>query len=130
MEVVIDASAILAVLLNEEEKDSIITLTMGLSLLSPGCIEYEIGNAVSALHKRNLISTAEGILIWHEFCKIPIRQVTPNIHDALIIACNESIYAYDAYYLAAAAHYHLPLLTLDDKMRSTAVNIGIQCMEV
>jgi len=130
MEVVIDASAILAVLLNEEEKDSIITLTMGLSLLSPGCIEYEIGNAVSALHKRNLISTADGILVWHEFCKIPLRQINPNIHDALIIACNENIYAYDAYYLAVASQYHLPLLTLDDKMRSTAFKIGIESMEV
>lgn len=130
MDIVIDASALLAVLLNEEEKDLIIRISRGNSLLSPGCIEYEIGNAVSALRKRNLITTSDGILVWHEFCKIPLRQINPNIHDALIIACNENIYAYDAYYLAVASQYHLPLLTLDDKMRLTASKIGIESMEV
>lgn len=130
MEIIIDTSAILAVLLNEPQKDSIIESTKGCVILTPACIEYEIGNAVSAMFKRRLITVSEGVLLWHEFSKIPLRQIPAPIHDAIILAGAESIYAYDAYYLACAEQMRLPLLTLDAQMKSIALKREIQCLEV
>ncbi|HPO02738.1 MAG TPA: type II toxin-antitoxin system VapC family toxin [Treponemataceae bacterium] len=130
MDMLIDASAILAVLFNERQKNSIIECTRGALLLAPGCVEYEIGNAVSALYKRSAISIAEGILIWHEFAKIPVRQIVPPFSSALTLAGTEGIYAYDAYYLSCAEQIKVPLLTLDERMRYIAKSRGISCVEV
>lgn len=130
MEILIDASAILAVLLNEPDKNSIINLTAGSALIAPGCIEYEIGNAISAFYKRSLVDIPDGIFIWHEFCKLPLRQVMPSLHDALLISGSDCVYAYDAYYIACAEQLGIPLLTLDATMRRVAEKRGITCMEV
>jgi predicted nucleic acid-binding protein len=130
MEIIIDASAILAVLLNEPEKHAVIMATEGCVLTAPGCLEYEIGNAVSALYKRKLLAIPEGILVWHEFAKIPVRLVTPPFPSALTLAGTELIYAYDAYYIACAEQLRIPLLTLDSAMMSSALSRGVECLEV
>ena len=49
MEIVIDTSAILTVLLNESAKDQILSKTVGCTLISPFSIDAEIGNAFSAI---------------------------------------------------------------------------------
>lgn len=130
MDIIIDASAILAVLLNEPEKEAIIARTVDSALIAPGCVEYEIGNAISALFKRSLINVSDGMLVWHEFNKLPLRQVIPPFHEALLLAGNEGIYAYDAYYLACSEQLRVPLLTLDSTMRRVAEKRGVVCLEV
>lgn len=130
MEVVVDASVVLAVLLNEPEREMIISRTAGCSLLAPGCLEYEIGNALSALYKRKLLGISEGILVWHSFCKIPVRHIEPDFPSALTIAGTESLYAYDAYYLFCAEKMRCELLTLDAGMKAAALRRGIRCMEL
>ena len=130
MDIMIDASAILAVLLNEKEKVSIVEKTKDTVLFAPGCIEYEIGNAISALNKRKLLGIPDGILVWHEFCKIPLRQIIPTFSESILLAGSESIYAYDAYYLSCAEQLKLPLLTLDGTMKAIAKKRGIVCLEV
>jgi predicted nucleic acid-binding protein len=130
MDILIDASAILAVLLNEPGKSAIIEGTSNSVLIAPGCIEYEIGNAISALCKRNLLEISDGVLVWHEFCKIPLRQILPPFPEALLLAGSESIYAYDAYYISCAELLGIPLLTLDTTMKQIASKRGIVCLEV
>lgn len=53
MNIVIDTSAIIAVIDNEPEKKRLIKLTSGFDLIAPKSIYCEIGNAFSALFKRN-----------------------------------------------------------------------------
>lgn len=130
MDMVVDASALLAVLINEKEKAGIVAATAGASLVTPACIEYELGNAASALFKRGLMAVSDGVLLWHAFCKIPLRQVVPPIASALAIAGSEGLYAYDAYYLALAEQLRLPLLSLDRRMLTVAEKRGIECVEV
>jgi hypothetical protein len=47
MDIVIDTSALLAVIIAEPERERIIKLTSGHTLIGPGSIPWEIGNAVS-----------------------------------------------------------------------------------
>ena len=49
MNVLLDASALMAIVLNEPNKDTIITLTKNATLLSPEVISFEIGNALANL---------------------------------------------------------------------------------
>ena len=49
MEILIDASALMSVLINEPEKKHIINLTKNCNLLAPSILPHEIGNALTRL---------------------------------------------------------------------------------
>lgn len=130
MKIVADANIFLAVLLEEPEKKGIIKLTGEADLLSPEILPYEIGNAFSAMFKRNRID-AERIQNYFDIFKsIPVRHVAVDIPKSLAIATMNRIYAYDAYYLELAQRLNLPIMTLDLKMIEVATKMNIQVMEV
>ena len=54
MYVTIDTSALIAVIGNEESKKEIIKVTKGYSLCAPKSVHWEIGNAFSAMFKRQI----------------------------------------------------------------------------
>jgi len=94
---VVDASVVLAVILDEPEKSALVAETEGATLLAPGCLSWEIGNAFSAILKRKRMdfeSASQGL--------------------------------YDAYYLELAKRSVLPLLTLDRRMVKVAQQENIQ----
>ena len=126
--IVIDASCILAFLLNQDDNDLVAKTTEKKILIAPTCLPFEIGNALSKMIKRNLLSTTEAILVLHEFYKIPIRLLEPDIANSVVIAAESNSYAYDAYYLNIANQLSEPLFTLDEKMKSTALERGIKCL--
>lgn len=127
-EIVIDASCILEFLLNQESKDFVTQKVGSLNLIAPQCLPYEVGNAVSKLMKRKLITIFEGTVVYHEFVRIPFRFVEPDIPEALMIAGNTNFYAYDAYYISIAKRLGLPLFTLDENMKSNAQLQGVTCL--
>ncbi len=55
MDIVMDTSALIAVILNEPEKKTIIKATAGNTLVGPESIRWEIGNAFSAMFKQKRI---------------------------------------------------------------------------
>jgi predicted nucleic acid-binding protein len=130
MDLVIDASAILAVLLNEPERGAIIAATKGSKLLAPESIPLEIGNAISSLLKLRAIGVAEGIAVYHGFVGIPIRFVQVDLPRAIAIAAEAGLYAYDAYLLSTAETYKAPLLTLDRRLAAAAHARALALMEV
>lgn len=130
MEMVIDASAILATLLNEPERGGIMVATRGSSLVAPASIPYEIGNALSALLRRAAIGGVEAHMVWHGFARVPIRFVEVDIPAALTISAASGLYAYDAYLIACAESLRCPLLTLDRRLGSAASARGVPLVEV
>lgn len=126
--IVIDASCILAFLLSQDDTNLVAKTTENKILIAPSCLPFEIGNALSKLIKRDLLSTTEAILVLHEFYKIPIRLLEPDIANSVVIATESNSYAYDAYYLNIANQLSEPLFTLDEKMKSTALERGIKCL--
>ncbi len=130
MDIVIDASAILAVIMNEPERESIIEMTTGHTLLGPGSIPWEIGNAFSSMLKQRRLSLEEACQGLEIFQGIPIRYLPVDLSNAVSIAHATRLYAYDAYFLDCAARHAVPLLTLDRSLQRAASQIGIQVMEV
>jgi predicted nucleic acid-binding protein len=130
MDIVIDASAILAVIVGEPERERIAEMTIGHSLSAPGSIPWEIGNAFSSMMKQkrlNLKEARQGLTI---FQSIPIRYLPVNFENAISIANENNLYAYDAYFIDCASRYAAPLLTLDRKLKRVAEEIGIEVIEV
>ena len=130
MDVVIDTSALIAVIAGEPHRNKIIDITKGNTLIGPGSIPWEIGNAFSAMFKRNRLSIEEaqkGLLI---FSGIPLRYIEPDFVKVLHLAKETNMYAYDAYFLDCAIRHKAPLLTLDKKLRTAANDLGIETLEV
>ena len=130
MEIVIDTSALLAVIVAEPERDRIVELTSGHSLIGPGSIPWEIGNAFSAMLRQRRLGLAEaqqGLKIFHA---IPLRFVRVDLNNAISIANQNKAYAYDAYFLDCAVRHTAPLLTLDRGLGRAALRLGVKWMEV
>jgi predicted nucleic acid-binding protein len=130
MIITIDTSALLAVLLNEQHKSAIIEATKGHDLQAPFSLDAEVGNALSAMFKRNRLSWEEARQVLAQFAKVPIRRTTLRLNEATEIAYKYNIYAYDAYVLDCARQYRSPLLSLDNQLKTIAVNLELNVLEV
>lgn len=126
MDVVSDASAFLAVALNEAEREGIVNKTVGCGLMAPDVLPYEIGNALIAVKRKGRLNDREILRAFHVSQGIAVRLVPVKIADALRLAIRFNIYAYDAYYLQCCVENHAPLLTLDGGMSDVARRLGIE----
>ena len=130
MDIVIDTSALIAVITGEPERDIIVEITTGNTLVGPGSIPWEIGNAFSAMFKQKRLKLSEAQKGFEIFDKIPIRYLKSDFVNVLKISKQINLYAYDAYFLDCAIRHKAPLLTLDKKLRSAAQNLKISALEV
>ncbi len=129
-EIVIDASAIIAVIVDEPRKAGLIAATAGADLVAPESIPWEIGNAFSAMLKRRRVTVEQAVRAVQIYGSIPIRLVSVDLADALRLSDHLGIYAYDAYLLCCAQRMKAPLLSLDAALVSAAQALGIQVVEV
>ena len=130
MDLIIDTSALIAVIVGEPERNKIVEITAGNTLIGPGSIPWEIGNAFSAMFKQNRLSLDEAKKGLAIFESIPLRYVEPDFFNALKLSKQIKMYAYDAYFLDCAIRYKAPLLTLDQKLKAAAQNINVETLEV
>ena len=129
MEVIADASAFLAVVLDESDRDWVIDRTADSNLVAPEILPYEIGNALIAIRKKGRLDDKEVLKACDMTHRIPVRLIAVNIRYALKIAVAFNIYAYDAYYLQCCVENKLPLISLDDGMCKTARKLNIKVVE-
>ena len=130
MDVVIDTSALIAVIVGEPERNKIVESTTGNTLIGPGSIPWEIGNAFSAMFKQNRLTLDEACKGLVIFDGIPLRYIKTDFVNALKISKQANIYAYDAYFLDCAVRHKAPLLTLDRKLKIAAQDFNVETMEV
>ncbi|MEE9364228.1 MAG: type II toxin-antitoxin system VapC family toxin [Cellulophaga sp.] len=130
MYLTIDTSALIAVIGNEVSKDRIIEITENYSLYAPVSVHWEIGNAFSAMFKRQKIDieVTKGALKAYQ--EIPVKFIDVPLEQALELSYSQKIYAYDAYLIQCAQQTSTSLLTLDKGLKTVAKNIGIQVLEV
>lgn len=129
MEIVADASAFLAVVLNESDRDWVINKTLGRKIVSPEILPYEIGNALIAVRKKGSLNDREVLKAYDISQRIAVNLVSVKILDAIKIALRFSMYAYDAYFLQCCVENKLPLVSLDDRMCVAARNLSIKVVE-
>lgn len=130
MVITIDTSALLAVLLNEEHKPAIIEATKGHDLHAPSCLDAEVGNALSAMFKRDRLTLEDAEQVLSQFHEIPIRRTKLRLREATRLSHTHNIYAYDAYVLDCALQYRSPLLSLDNKLKKIGNELELTLLEV
>jgi predicted nucleic acid-binding protein len=130
MDIVIDTSALIAVIVAEPEKREIVKKTTGHTLIGPGSIPWEIGNAFTAMLKQRRVDVVDAQKGIEIFDSIPLRYVNVDMENAMVIAGQTNTYAYDAYFLDCALRHSAPLLTLDAYLKQVAGKIGIAILEV
>ncbi len=130
MKIVIDTSVIIAIILEEPTKNSLIKLTEHKVTVCPPSVEWEIGNSLSALLKRKLITRHVAVEAIKAYRNIDIEFVDSDLVAAIELADRYNIYAYDAYIIECAMKHNHPLLTLDKSMKRIAKIIGTKIIEV
>ncbi len=130
MDIIADTNIFLAVALDEPEKEIIIEKTENANIISPDILPYEIGNALSAMLKRHQLTKEEILSTIEATNNIPVRLISVDIQEALKIAIEFNIYAYDAYFLQCAKATSNPLCTLDKRMRVVARELRIPLIGV
>ena len=128
--VVVDTSAVLAVLVSEPVRPAVLEVTRSSALFAAPSLPWEIGNALVALVRRRLADGSDVERAWSAFRQVPVRYVEIDVPAALLLAVRTSLYAYDAYVLEAARAARAPLLSLDQRQGRVARSLGIDVLEV
>lgn len=130
MDIVIDTSAVIAVIANEPEKPAIVEHTLGANLIAPASVHWEVGNAFSAMFKRRRISLSQAKEAIKSYERIVFRFIDVDLGQSLELSDRLNMYGYDAYVLACALNMRSPLLTLDKKLAAAAPVVGVKVLEV
>ena len=130
MQIVIDTSAIIAVLINERHRRRLIVASAGAELLAPPSVNWEVGNAFSAMFKRRRISLRQALRAAGAYKSIPIRFSEVELGEALKLSDHLSIYAYDAYVIVCALNHRCPVMSLDGGLLDAAASAGADIVEV
>ena len=130
MEIIIDTSALLAVLCEQPEKTMLVQLTKGATLVAPLSLHWEIGNALSAMFKRRTIELETAKKVLAVYGAIPVRLLDIPLRQAVELSKQLDIYAYDAYFIACALNQKAPILTLDRELRDRAKSLKLSVLEL
>ena len=129
-DLVIDTSAVLAVLLEEPEKQAVVNATMGRILNAPASLRWEVGKAAAAGVKRRRLTAARARQLVADFEQVTIQELTIDLLRAVDLALELGLYAYDGYILEAARSSRYPLLTLDQTIQRNAKKLGLPLVEL
>jgi len=130
MNLVVDTSVIVAILMSEPTREKLIHLTRGVDLIAPSSVHWEVGNALAAMLKRKRISIAQVRTVIAAYSAIPIRLVEVDLLEAMEIAAALGIYAYDAYLIACARENRCDLISLDRGLLRAARDAQVIVVEV
>ena len=129
MEILLDASAIIAVITDEPEAQMVINCTKNATIVSPNIISFEVANALTRMMRKNvIISENQLFTLIKSFKLIPIKMVNIDLEKALEIAWHYKIYAYDAFYLEVAKTLQLPFITFDNGMKKIGKELGLNIL--
>jgi predicted nucleic acid-binding protein len=130
MELVIDTSAVIAVIANEPERAAIVRCATGANLFAPASVHWEVGNAFSAMFRRRRISLSQATQAIRSYEQMLFRFIDIDLRQSLELSHELDLYAYDAYVIACAVNLRTPLLTLDQKLAAIAPLVGVRILEV
>ncbi len=130
MVITVDTSTVVAVAADEPSKPALIEAVRGADLIAPDSLGAEVGNALSAMFKRQRITLPEAQAVLASFQRIPIRTYALDLERALELASQLDIYAYDAYVIACALNTDTSLLSLDGGQREAAQRAGVSLIEI
>ena len=113
---VVDASAIVALLFNEQTRDTVAADLRGATLHAPALLEFEVANA--CLKKMRGLPNEQGALLqaFSLLAQLSIKAEMIDLNAALALAQRTDLPLYDASYLWLAQTLDAELVTLDGEL--------------
>ena len=130
MTVIIDSSALVAYLLEENEFEKIRDL-LAAGVESPALLVMETSNAVLEASRskrigRESADKAIGVMLNLLESNIKVHEEGDLVHSAFRIATDHGLTTYDSVYLALAKKLHGKLASRDRKQVEAARTLGIE----
>ena len=116
MTLVVDASAISAIVFGEAEGATIAAHIDGESLVAPSLFDYEMVNIGWKKMRRHPDKHATLIAAMSRVPRLPILKVDVPVGELFALAIETGLTAYDASYLWLALSRDLELVTLDEQL--------------
>lgn len=116
MVVVVDASAIAAILFGEPAADDIVARLGANRLAAPSLLPYEIASVAGAKVRRGEVLTETAAMALGVFARVRIALHEPDVLEVFQITVRTRLTAYDAAYLWLARSLSADLVTLDEKL--------------
>ena len=116
MRVVVDASAVAAVLFQEPEGATIAAHCEGEALLAPHLLDYELANVVRTRIRKHPDDELAVRIISHGLGALNIQRLAAPPAEVVQLALHTGLTAYDAAYLWLALDRDAELLTLDREL--------------
>jgi predicted nucleic acid-binding protein len=116
MPVVVDASAIAAVILLEPEGPTIRAHCDGETLLAPHLLDYELANVVRSRIRKRPDDEVAARALSYGLSKILVERISVRPTDMLELSLRTGLTPYDAAYLWLALNRDAELITLDREL--------------
>ncbi len=127
----IDASLMVSYLIRDENSqlaDPIVWNQATTVSHVPSLWLYEIASAFRVAEIRNRITNEDTQIAMQGLKMMMVDHHHPSTESILEISRQTGLTVYDSSYLALCLRDELPLATLDKKMRSAAVELGIEVL--
>jgi predicted nucleic acid-binding protein len=116
MTIVVDASAVGAMLFNEPEGATIRAHVRDESLVAPELIDYELANICMKRMRRYQDESTETLALLEGLQHVPIARIRVPPRPVAELAAQTNLSAYDAAYLWLALSRGAELVTLDRRL--------------
>jgi predicted nucleic acid-binding protein len=122
--VVVDASALVDLLLNHDTAPAVRSALRGATVYAPSIMDGEVLNGIRSAWLRGALPDDRAGVALDRLAAMPVERVPDRVlvHDAWSLRHNVS--ASDALYVALARRLACPLVTLDRRL-ATAPDLGI-----
>jgi len=124
MDVVVDASALAALVFGEPDSARVRHGLQGRVLHSTSLLDYELANTALKKLRRLPDDSAAILAAMHVAGALPIRRDVPDMVQVVALAAATGLTAYDASYLWLARRLGAPLVTLDQALARAAAAHG------
>jgi predicted nucleic acid-binding protein len=115
--IVVDASAIAAVLFDEPEAEAILASVGGSgTLTAPNLLSYELASICSTKLRRHPADAGTIQRRYMLYSELKIELTEPHWETLPQLALEWALSTYDACYLQLALKHHAPLVTLDARL--------------
>lgn len=122
--VVVDASALAALVFGEPEAEEVAGQLTGHRLVAPTLLGYEMASVyVKKLRRYPGECSALGEMV-QAYSELGIDEVQPDTHGIALLAEQFGLTAYDAAYLWLGRLINAPVITLDKQLAHAAREIG------
>lgn len=119
--IVVDASALVEVLLATARGAAAVGAQRGRALFSPGLLDFEVLQALRGLERGAVVTSARAAHAVDDLGRARITRVPAHLLTPRAWALRHNLSAYDAAYVALAERLRCPLLTAD---RRLAAGVG------